>query len=115
MKRRSLPRLGQLEAFCRAFLQRLNMPAKSPIGAIMTVGAQRFRTWANGPDGADEEAHKTANLNCARPLARPQQNADKAALAIEHNNRLEAVMFPSGDGRLAVGGVRVPMLAWNWS
>jgi hypothetical protein len=24
-------------------------------------------------------------------------------------------LFPSGDGRLAVGGVRVPMLAWNWS
>ena len=24
-------------------------------------------------------------------------------------------LLPSGDGRLAVGWVKVPMLAWNWS
>ena len=49
-----------------------------------------------GPDGADEAAHKAANLHSARPLAWPQQNADKAALAIEHNDRLEAVIVMVG-------------------
>ena len=49
-----------------------------------------------GPDGADEAARKAANLHAARPFAWPQQNADKAALAIEHNDRLEAIIVTVG-------------------
>src|SRR5689334_12829919 len=48
------------------------------------------------PDGADQTARKAANLHSARPLAWPQQNADKAALAIKHNDRLEAVIIMVG-------------------
>jgi hypothetical protein len=52
----------------------------------MIVGAQQdFNLGPMGPDGVDERAHKAANLNSARPLGGPQQDADKAALAIEHN------------------------------
>src|SRR5512133_363414 len=107
----------QLEAFGSAFLQCHDMAAESHIGGqtedpidpvrptpvehlrgrIMTVGAQQdFDLGPMGSDGANEAAHKAANLHSAWPLAWPQQNADKAALAIEHNDRLEAVIVMVG-------------------
>src|SRR5689334_8781653 len=48
------------------------------------------------PNGADETAHKAANLHSARPLAWPQHRRDKAALAVEHNDRLEAIIIMMG-------------------
>src|SRR5262249_60824298 len=45
-----------------------------------------------GPDGADETAHKAANLSPARPLAGPQHGGDKAAFPIKDDDRLEAVI-----------------------
>ena len=107
----------QLEAFGCAFRQCHDMAAERHIGGqtedpidpvcptplehirgrIMTVGAQQdCDLGPMSPDGADEAAHKAANLHSARPLAWPQQNADKAALAIEHNDRLEAVIVMVG-------------------
>src|SRR5690349_15173940 len=66
-------------------------------GCIMTVATQQnFDFGPTGPDGADETAHKAANLDPTRPLARSQYRRDKAALAIKHNDRLEAVIIMVG-------------------
>jgi hypothetical protein len=46
--------------------------------------------------GADQAAHKAADLHPARPLAGPQQRGDKTALCVEHNDRLEAVIVVVG-------------------
>jgi hypothetical protein len=63
----------------------------------MAVGAQQdLDLRPMGPDGADEAAHKAANLHPARSLARPQQRTDKAALAVEHDDRLEAIVIMVG-------------------
>ena len=49
-----------------------------------------------GADGANEAAHKGADLHPARPLARPQQRGDKAALTVKDDNRLETVIVIMG-------------------
>ena len=49
-----------------------------------------------GPDGADEAAHKATNLHPARPPARSQQRGHETPLAVEHNDRLEAVIVIVG-------------------
>jgi hypothetical protein len=46
--------------------------------------------------GADQAAHKAADLHPTRPLAGPQQRGDKTALCVEHNDRLEAVIVVVG-------------------
>jgi hypothetical protein len=63
----------------------------------MAVGAQQdLDPGPNRADRADEAAQDGADLMPARPLAGPQQCGDKAALAIEHDNRLEAVIVVIG-------------------
>ena len=46
--------------------------------------------------GADQTAHKAADLDPARPLAGSQQGGDKTALCVEHNDRLKAVIVVVG-------------------
>ena len=63
----------------------------------MTVGAQQdLDARPLGADRTDEAADEAANLHPARPLARPQQRRDKAAFAVEDDNRLEAVIVIEG-------------------
>ena len=63
----------------------------------MAVGAQQdVNLWPMAAQGADQAAHKAADLHPARPLAGPQQRGDKAALCVEHNDRLEAVIVVVG-------------------
>ena len=59
----------------------------------MAVGAQeKLDLGPMRTDGADEAAHKAADLHPARPLTRPQQRGHKPPLAVEHDDRLEAVI-----------------------
>jgi hypothetical protein len=59
----------------------------------MAVGAQQdLDPGPQRADGADQAAHKGADLLPARPLARAQQRGDEAALAIKHDDRLKAVI-----------------------
>ena len=63
----------------------------------MAVGAQQdLDPRPVGADGANEAAHKGADLHPARPLARPQQRGDKAALTVKDDNRLETVIVIIG-------------------
>src|ERR1700749_922775 len=113
-----LAALGRrLEARGGALLQRCDMTAECGVGGqaedpihpvlpapvehfrgrIMTVGAQQdLDLWPMAAQGADQAAHKAADLHPARPLAGPQQRGDKAALCVEHNDRLEAVIVVIG-------------------
>src|SRR6201982_501310 len=69
----------------------LPAPVEHFRASIMAVGAQHeLALWPMAAQGADQAAHKAADLHPARPLAGPQQRGDKAALCVEHNNRLEA-------------------------
>jgi hypothetical protein len=47
-------------------------------------------------DGANQAAHKAADLYPARPLARPQQRGHEPPLVVKHNDRLEAVIVVVG-------------------
>jgi len=51
---------------------------------------------ADRADRADEATLESANLTPARALARPQQRGLEAALAVEHNDRLEPVIVVIG-------------------
>src|SRR5215469_16403623 len=105
------------EARGGALLQRCDMTAECGIGGqaedpihpvlpapvehlrarIMTVGAQQdLDLWPMAAHGANQTAHKAADLHPARPFAGPQQRGDKTALCVEHNDRLEAVIVVVG-------------------
>jgi len=61
------------------------------------IGAQQdLDPRPEGADGANETAQEGADLMAARPLARAQQRGDKTPLAIEHDDRLEAVIVMEG-------------------
>jgi hypothetical protein len=63
----------------------------------MTVGAQQdLDLGPMAADGADEAAHKAANLHPARPLARPQQRGDKTTLSVKYDDRLEPIIVIVG-------------------
>src|ERR1700741_386781 len=75
----------------------LPAPVEHFRGRVMAVGAQQdLDLWPMAAQGADQAAHKAADLHPARPLAGPQQRGDKAALCVEHNDRLEAVIVVVG-------------------
>src|SRR5665811_413932 len=60
--------------------------------AIMTVGAQQdLGLRPVGADCAQQAAQEGANLLAARPFGGTKNGGDKAALAIEHYDRLKAV------------------------
>src|SRR6202040_1183624 len=107
----------RLEARGGALLQRCDMTAECGVGGqaedpihpvlpapvehfggrIMAVGAQQdLDLWPMAAQGADQAAHKAADLHPARPLAGPQQRGDKTALCVEHNDRLEPVIVVVG-------------------
>src|SRR6516162_3062581 len=107
----------RLEARGGALLQRCDMTAECCIGGqaedpihpvlpapvehfrgrIMAVGAQQdLDLWPMAAQGADQAAHKAADLHPARPFAGSQQRGDKTALCVEHNDRLEAVIVVVG-------------------
>jgi hypothetical protein len=63
----------------------------------MAVSAQQdLDLGPQGADGADQTAHKGADLLPARPLAGPQQGRDETPLAVEHHDRLETVIVMKG-------------------
>ncbi len=63
----------------------------------MAVGAQQdLDLGPMGADGADEAAHKAANLHPARPLAGPQQRGDKTTFSIKDDDRLKAIIVIVG-------------------
>src|SRR5438270_7348820 len=101
------------EAFGSGFLQRLDMAPQRCIGrqpqhpidpvlsapiedlraGVVRIGAQQdLDPRPEGADGADEAAQEGADLMATRPLARAQQRGDETPLAIEHDDRLEAVI-----------------------
>jgi hypothetical protein len=49
-----------------------------------------------GPDGPQQPAQEGANFRTFRPLGRTQHGRDEAAIAIEHDDRLEAVFVIMG-------------------
>ncbi len=110
-------RRGGPEALGGGFLQRLDMAAQHrvggqaeqpihPVGAtpiedfrggIVAVGTQQdLDPGPSGADRTDEAAKEGADLTPARALARPQQRGHEAALAVEDDNRLEAVIVVIG-------------------
>src|SRR5262249_23633225 len=65
--------------------------------SIMAVGAQQdLDLWPMVAQGADQTAHKAADLYPARPLARPQHGGDKAAFPIKDDDWLETVIVMVG-------------------
>ena len=106
-----------LEARRGAFLEAGDMPAEgagrgeaehvveavrlAPIedlrAGVMAVGAkQDLHLRPVGPDRADEAAQKCPDLDALRPLRRAQEGGDEAALGIEDDDRLEAVVVVVG-------------------
>jgi hypothetical protein len=64
---------------------------------VVRIGTQQdLDPRPEGADGANQAAQKGADLTAARPLARAQQRGDETALAIEHDDRLEAVIVMEG-------------------
>src|SRR4051794_23728493 len=64
---------------------------------IMAVGAQQdLDPGPQGADSANQTAHKGSDLAPARPLAGPQQRGHESSLAVEDDNRLEAVIIMIG-------------------
>jgi hypothetical protein len=60
--------------------------------AIVTVGAQQdLGLWPVGADCPQQAAQEGANLLAAGPFGGTKNGGDKAALAIEHDDRLKAV------------------------
>src|SRR5208282_3101480 len=60
--------------------------------AIVTVGAQQdLGLWPVGADCPQQAAQEGANLLAAGSFGRTKNGGDKAALAIEHDDRLKAV------------------------
>ena len=60
----------------------------------MAIGAQHdFRLRPVGADRAQEAAQKGADLRALRPFGGTQHGGDKAAPAVEYDNRLEAVFI----------------------
>src|SRR5262249_1916008 len=75
----------------------LPAPVEDLRASIMAVGAQQdLDLWPMVAQGADQTAHKAADLYPARPLARPQHGGDKAAFPIKDDDRLEAVIVMGG-------------------
>ena len=63
----------------------------------MAVGAQQDRRCRPvGPDGPEHPAQEGADFRALRALGGPQHGRDKAALAIEHHDRLEPVFVIVG-------------------
>jgi len=63
----------------------------------MAVGAQQdLDPGPQGADSANQAAHKGGDLAPARPLAGPQQRGHEPSLAVEDDNRLEAVIIMIG-------------------
>jgi transposase len=109
--RRCREALGRALFQCRDMAQegRVGGQAENPIdpvrpaplehfgGGIMAVGAeQNLDPGPVSADGADQAAHKAANLDPAGTLARPQQRRDKAAFPVEHDDRLKPVIVIVG-------------------
>src|ERR1700757_4338484 len=64
----------------------LPAPVEHFRGRIMALGPQQeIGLWPMAGQGANQAAHKAADLPSARPLAGPQQRGDKTALCVEHN------------------------------
>ena len=64
---------------------------------VVAVGAQQdVHLRPVGADRADQAAQKGADLDALRPLRRAQDGGDEAALAIEDDDRLEAVVVVMG-------------------
>src|SRR6266511_1473708 len=106
-----------LEARRGAFLEAGDMPPERAIGGeaehvveavrlapvhdvragVMAVGAKEdLHLWPVGPDRADDAAQKRPHLDALRPLGRAQEGGDEAPLAIEDDDRLEAVFVVMG-------------------
>src|SRR5512132_3847988 len=64
---------------------------------VVAVGAQQdVHLRPVGADRADQAPEKGADLDALRPLRRAQDGGDEAALAIEDDDRLEAVVVIMG-------------------
>ena len=100
---------GFLQRFDMAAQRRIGGQAEHPIhpvgaapvedfrGGIVAVGAQQdLDPGPSRPDRADQAAQEGADLMPARALARPQQRGHEAALAVEDDDRLEAVIVVIG-------------------
>ena len=62
-----------------------------------------------GTDGADQTAHKTAQLHPARPLAGAQQGGNKTAFPVKDDDRLEAVIVIIGIEKAQLLGAMHPI------
>jgi hypothetical protein len=63
----------------------------------VAVGPQQdFRIRPVGPDGPHQAAQEGPDLGALWPLGRTQHGGDQPTLAIEHDNRLEAVVVIVG-------------------
>src|SRR5512134_966004 len=72
-------------------------PVEHLRAGVMAVGAdQDLRLRPVRPDSPDETAEKGADLDAPRPLRRAQEGGDEAAVAVEHDDRLESVFVVMG-------------------
>ena len=76
----------------------------------MTIGMEQdLDPWPGGADLAHKTAEKATHLPPRGPTRRAQQGGDGAALAVEHDDRLEAVCVVLGVGQpqllAAVGSI----------
>jgi hypothetical protein len=79
-----------VEAVCLAPVEHLR-------AGVMAVGTdQDLRLRPVRAEGADETAEKGADLRALGPLCRTQHGGNEAAVAVEHDNRLEAVFVVMG-------------------
>ena len=64
---------------------------------VMAVGAQQdLHLRPGGADRADQAAEKGPDLDALRPLRRAQDGGDEAAIAVEDDDRLKAVVVVMG-------------------
>ena len=75
----------------------LSAPVEDFRAGVVRIGAQQdLDPRPEGADGANETAQEGADLMAARPLAGAQQGGNKTPFAIEHDDRLEAVIVVEG-------------------
>src|SRR4029077_17000866 len=61
--------------------------------AVVTVGAQHdFGLWPVGADRPQQAAQEGLDLLAARPFGGTQGGGDEATIAIEHDDRLKAIL-----------------------
>ena len=72
-------------------------PVEDFRAGVMAVGANQDRhLWPMAANRAHQAAQKGADLDALRPLRRAQHGGDKAAVAVEDDDRLEAIVVVMG-------------------